>query len=89
MYQPHNVHQIVNAVHDDYRRATRQPSAWSEASETLVRPPWQGMWRMLLRWMPNWREIYRRNHPHATGYADASSDAPHHPSIARSQSLSQ
>lgn len=48
MNQPYNVHHLANAVHADRRRAQRRPTAWSEASATLFRPPWAGIsWRKL------------------------------------------
>lgn len=42
MNQPHNVHHLVNAIHADYHRARRKPTAWTEAADNLFRPPWAG-----------------------------------------------
>lgn len=55
MYQPHNVHLLSDAIHDDYRRACRRPTAWAEASTTWGRPRWQRGRQAMVTWFANLR----------------------------------
>lgn len=42
MNHPIQITHLVRAIESDRRRAQRRPTAWSEASATIFRPPWAG-----------------------------------------------